>query len=152
MFTVATLATLARFLSRLPVLKGSGFGWDDYMLILAWAILFPVVIVIDNMVTQGLGQDVWMLSDPSSQISATMFWFFVAECPYILELNVTKISILLLYLRMWPESRTSSPWFRWSCFVLIAGMALFTSIAMLVMGMQCQPLEYNWLQWDGQHE
>ncbi|KAI5361336.1 putative extracellular membrane protein, CFEM [Septoria linicola] len=152
MFALATFGTFARVFSRMRRFGGTGFGWDDYTILLGWLILIPSDAILDVMVTEGLGQDIWMLPDPNYQISEILKLFYVSEWTYIIELTVTKVSILLLYLRMWPETRPDSRWFRRSCLLLIGIMTLFVLLCMVVLGLGCQPLEFFWLRWDGIHQ
>lgn len=152
MFSIAAIGIFARFLSRTPAFNGSGFGWDDWTILVCWIILIPSDVVLDVMTRSGLGQDIWMLPNPSHQITKILYDFYISEYTYVLEIALVKISILLLYLRMWPESRGQSRWFRRSCYTVMALLIFFTFICMLVLGLQCQPLSYSWTRWDGQHE
>lgn len=152
MFTLATIGLISRFVSRLPALKGSGFGWDDWTILLCWILLIPSDVILNVMADTGLGQDIWMLSDPNYQITKVLYLFYVSEYTYVLSVALVKISIILLYLRMWPEARAEATWFRISCFTLVGILASFTAILTVVLGLQCQPISFSWTRWDGQHE
>ncbi|KXS98386.1 hypothetical protein AC578_4644 [Pseudocercospora eumusae] len=153
MFAAATIGVAARIVSRMERFKGSGFGWDDYTIITCWIMLIPSDIVLDVMIQTGLGQDIWMLPNPDYQITKILYNFYVSEYTYVVEIALVKISILLLYLRMWPESRgRSSLWFRRSCYILMVLLGFFTFICLVVLGLQCQPISFSWTRWDGQHE
>ncbi|CAK1358901.1 hypothetical protein CB0940_02161 [Cercospora beticola] len=149
MFALATFGTLARCLSRMRALGGTGYGWDDWTIILGWLVLIPVNGLLHIMVDEGLGQDIWMLRHPNYQISKILKFFYISEWLYVLEVNTIKISILLLYLRMWPADFS---WFRKTCLVFMAVLATFTVVAIATLGLGCQPMEYFWLKWDGTHE
>lgn len=95
---------------------------------------------------------IWMLSDPNHQITKILYLFYVSEYTYVVSVALVKISILLLYLRMWPEERAGSTWFRKACFVLIALLSVFTAICIIVLGVQCHPISFSWTRWDGQHQ
>ncbi|KAK4502011.1 hypothetical protein PRZ48_007822 [Zasmidium cellare] len=152
MFTLATIGLISRFVSRLPALNGSGFGWDDWTILLCWILLIPSDGILTSMADTGLGQDIWMLSDPNYQITKILYLFYVSEYTYVVSVALVKISILLLYLRMWPEERADSTWFRKACFILIAILATFTAICIIVLGVQCHPISFSWTKWDGQHQ
>lgn len=152
MFTLATIGLVSRFLSRLPALKGSGFSWDDWTILICWILLIPSDVILTIMADTGLGQDIWMLTDPNYQITKILYLFYVSEYTYVVSVALVKVSILLLYLRMWGEERAGSTWFRTACFVLIGLLTAFTAICMVVLGLQCQPVSFSWTRWDGQHE
>lgn len=141
MFTLATICVIARLASRLPSLNGTGYGWDDWTILLSWCVLIPSDIILDMMTHIGLGQDIWMVDDPRKNITGILYWFYVSEYTYVVLLSTTKISILLLYLRMWPDAgSTPGPrWFRRSCQVLIGVLAAYAVILIVVLGLQCQP-------------
>lgn len=61
----------------------------------------------------------------------------------------TKISILLLYLRIFPD--TVSTWFRRGCFVLIGLCVAYCFAAIFSTAFECTPVSFAWLKWDGQH-
>ncbi|KAM3422237.1 hypothetical protein BST61_g2602 [Cercospora zeina] len=148
MFALATFGTVARCLSRMRALGGTGYSWDDATIILAWLMLVPVNGLLHIMIDEGLGQDVWVLTDPEYQISKILKLFYISEWLYILEVNTIKVSILLLYLRMWPAD---SGWFRKTCILFMAVLATFTVVAIATLGLGCQPMDYFWLRWDGTH-
>ncbi|KAK1958661.1 hypothetical protein LY78DRAFT_591702, partial [Colletotrichum sublineola] len=92
----------------------------------------------------GFGQDIWMLSP--EQITRILFVFFIDEIMYAIIISVTKISIILFYLRIFPE-----PWFRRACrlFLYITGMFGVWHIFQILF--VCWPIDYNWTYWDGKH-
>jgi hypothetical protein len=95
-------------------------------------------------VTYGLGQDIWMLS--ADEISNVLFYFFIEEFLYTFQVVFTKISIILLYLRIFPKDS-----FRIQCWVLIGTTAAFGVSCVLSALLLCRPISYNWTSWDGQH-
>jgi hypothetical protein len=63
---------------------------------------------------------------------------------------MTKISIVLLYLRIFPkEIAKKFNYVGWG--VIVALIAYFLSF-LVVFIMECQPISYFWNQWDGEHE
>ncbi|KAF5619254.1 integral membrane protein [Fusarium sp. NRRL 25303] len=65
--------------------------------------------------------------------------FYVAQIFYKLTANLAKISILLLYLRIFIQK-----WFRRCCYTLIGTIACYMSIASALSIRQCQPLSGAW--------
>ncbi|CAK3923890.1 hypothetical protein AC579_1996 [Lecanosticta acicola] len=152
-FTLATICLIARMLSRLPALGGKGYGWDDRVIVFSWCVLIPSDIILDMMTHVGLGQDIWMVENPEQNITAILFWFYVSEYTYIVSLSSTKISILLLYLRMWPDagSTPGHRWFHRCCILLIGVLFMYAALVLVVLGLECQPIDYAWTRWDGTH-
>lgn len=69
---------------------------------------------------------------------------------YIGILAITKISVLLLYLRIFPS--TVSTWFRACCYI-VTGLCTAYAIAMWISILfECHPINYAWLLWDGEHK
>ncbi|CAK4031936.1 Hypothetical predicted protein [Lecanosticta acicola] len=148
LFGIAAAAVVARLLSRLPFVGGSGFGWDDYTILLSLALLVPLDVLLHLMTLHGLGQDIWMV--PPSNITTVLYYFWIDEFLYTFILATTKISILLLYIRMWPD--TDSQKFRNACLTLIVILATYSITMNVVLAAGCAPISYSWTRWDGQHK
>ena len=76
--------------------------------------------------------------------------FFVLEFVYIGILALTKISILLLYLRIFPS--TVSTWFRYSCFAMIGINTAYMVAFWFSILFECDPIGHVWKVWDGEHQ
>jgi hypothetical protein len=99
-------------------------------------------------IDEGLGRDIWMLHP--DQISQVLFYYWVSAYLYIIIMHGTKISILLLYLRLFPA--TASRWFHKACWILI-GLLIAGAVSIVISNaIACTPVNYYWLRWDGQHE
>lgn len=61
---------------------------------------------------------------------------------------VTKISILLLYLRIWTIDSTTRR-FRTTCWIFIALLAAIAVTGVFTIAFQCTPVSYAWLQATG---
>ncbi|KAK1997735.1 hypothetical protein LX36DRAFT_577807 [Colletotrichum falcatum] len=92
----------------------------------------------------GFGQDIWMLSP--DQITRILFVFFLDEIMYAVIITLTKMSIILFYLRIFPE-----PWFRKACRTILLFTGFFGVWHVLQILFVCRPVEYNWTYWDGMH-
>ncbi|KAK4613817.1 hypothetical protein CLAFUW4_09249 [Fulvia fulva] len=152
-FSVAGFGILARGLSRMESLSGTGYGWDDLVILISFLILIPSDAILHHMVDLGLGQDIWMVAKNPDDISMILYWFYISEFTYVALQSSTKIAILLLYLRMWPYTGASDEprWFRTSCKVLIVILMAYAALLIVVLGLQCQPISFSWLKWDGMH-
>ncbi|GIZ48058.1 hypothetical protein CKM354_001113300 [Cercospora kikuchii] len=140
LFGLAVVFTLARLLSRWPRLQGAGFWWDDFVVFLC---LFPVVAFpVDSEMNlyYGLGRDMWFLS--AHQLEKFLLWFYIAEPVYITATRLTKLSLVLLYIRLWPEKNK----FRYTCIVVAVLLILSIPAGFLPVLLQCQPVSRYWRQ------
>jgi hypothetical protein len=60
LFGLATLFFAARILSRWTVLNGRGYSWDDFVVVLCFAMLVPLSISLEFESHHGLGRDAYM--------------------------------------------------------------------------------------------
>ncbi|CZT14894.1 uncharacterized protein RCC_12259 [Ramularia collo-cygni] len=146
MFTIATIVIAGRFVARMRSLGGSGFGWDDYVAFMTYALLVPTDITSELEVRNGFGMDMYLLT--MEQILVLMKSFYVGEVLYALIIVMTKISLVLLYLRIWPADSVTRN-FRRSCWALVAVLAAFCLSGFLALVLQCNPVNYVWLQVTG---
>ena len=63
---------------------------------------------------------------------------------------MTKISVVLLYLRIFPKEVSKQ--FHHVGWTVIAGLVLYCLAFCVVFIMECQPISHFWNQWDGEHE
>ncbi|OMP82494.1 hypothetical protein BK809_0006804 [Diplodia seriata] len=123
-------------------------GWDDAMMTVVVVLVAPLTclsVVSRSVANLGLGRDIWTL--PFENITHILYIYYFDEDLYLSALPLLKISILLFYLRIFPEKG-----FRRAVFVTI-GLCIGYCIAfVLVSVFQCRPIRYAWLQWDDEHE
>ena len=62
----------------------------------------------------------------------------------------TKISVLLLYLRIFPS--TVSTWFRRTCYLIIGRLTGYCLSMCISTAVECMPISYAWTRWDGEHK
>jgi hypothetical protein len=67
--------------------------------------------------------------------------FFVSVPIYSIALFLTKVSILLLYLRLFPDKQ-----FVKTCWVIIASMAAFLIWTVFGWMFMCTPVDYFWIK------
>lgn len=72
--------------------------------------------------------------------------FFVEELLYSFVIAVTKVSILIFYLRLFTE-----PWFRSVSYCMLGITVVYGVAQLLAIILLCAPISFNWTQWDGQH-
>ncbi|KAL4869863.1 hypothetical protein BDV12DRAFT_70191 [Aspergillus spectabilis] len=139
---LSTLAVTLRIAGRLI---GSKLGLDDAVALLSLAVVVAITTIGFIYSHLGLGKDIWFV--PFNDITHILHLYFVEEALYITSIALSKISMLLLYLRLFPDEtfRLAS---KFALAITTAwGLAiLFTNI------FSCQPLDYFWHMWDGEHE
>ncbi|KIW00117.1 uncharacterized protein PV09_08299 [Verruconis gallopava] len=143
-YSLAVLAVFLRLLGRMPWFGGE-YSWDDYTIVLCLLALTPCCVIAQLMVNNGLGRDIWELTQ--HEINNVLFYFFIEEFLYTFLVVFTKISILLLYLRIFTSKQ-----FKWQCGILITIVACFGISCIVSTGLYCRPIDYVWLGWDGQHK
>lgn len=93
------------------------------------------------MIVFGLGKDKWMLDD--FHITVILVLFYIAEFAYVIESALTKTSIVVLYLRIFPTKN-----FRKACYGMLALLVCFTIVFVVTLLTYCVPFQYVWTMWD----
>jgi hypothetical protein len=62
---------------------------------------------------------------------------------------LTKISIVLLYLRIFPKSISNR--FTYICWAVVAGLTSYGLAFIVYFACECRPISLFWTQWDGEH-
>ncbi|EEU45681.1 uncharacterized protein NECHADRAFT_18440, partial [Fusarium vanettenii 77-13-4] len=93
----------------------------------------------------GLGKDIWNVhpDDITDFLYVSFLFFFWDELLYLGVLPVTKISILLFYLKVFPGKNI-----RLGCWILIGLNVAYFIAFELVSIFQCTPIEGAWRAWD----
>ncbi|ORX93766.1 hypothetical protein BCR34DRAFT_608475 [Clohesyomyces aquaticus] len=120
---VAVLAVILRTFARLPCCGGT-WGLDDWAILVAMMPVLPLTGLSLVLAHDGLGKDMWTV--PFDKITHILFIYYFDECFYLSSIALTKISILLFYLRIFPERR-------------------------FLTALQCLPVHLAWERWDGEH-
>lgn len=76
--------------------------------------------------------------------------FWIEQFIYQILVVLTKISIVLLYLRIFPRGVSNT--FTYTCWAVIGVLIAYGLSMCIFFLMQCRPINYFWVQWDGQHE
>ncbi|KAH8199217.1 hypothetical protein TruAng_006623 [Truncatella angustata] len=144
LWAFATFFLSGRLLARTSFFGGMALGYDDWAIVVSWFVLTGVTVGAELMVIFGLGTDMWTLDD--THITITLILFYVAEFAYVIESTITKVSILLLYLRIFPDKL-----FRKQVYVLMGLMAAFCVVFVVTLLTYCVPFDYTWMRWDNQN-
>ncbi|KAK1468948.1 hypothetical protein CMEL01_00715 [Colletotrichum melonis] len=107
--------------------------------LVAFAALIPFIVLIQYMIPQGLGLDIWVLHD--YQITTFLRYLLMVQTLYVFILSIVKASILLFFLRIFPDKK-----FRIAIWWTLA-YDLFVGFIFIVFSfVQRQP---TWLIWEG---
>lgn len=100
-----------RFIARRPFVSHL-FGWDDELIVAAAIVTTPSAVTQVLLSRNGLGKGIWTV--PFDHITKMLRLMYVAEVFYTLSTALTRISILVFYLRVF-----SGPRFRLATKILI---------------------------------
>ncbi|KAJ6012689.1 hypothetical protein N7499_012707 [Penicillium canescens] len=132
MVLVAAVFVAARLWTRIATRQ---LGLDDICLVLALVWSIVLTAAIDMSVYHGYGRHKFDMKD----MNAAMMWFFIAQIPYKIALGFTKVSLVLLYLRIF-ITKTFQRVGRAYLVVIIA----WTIASVLVTILQCIPIKASW--------
>ncbi|KLU91462.1 hypothetical protein MAPG_09982 [Magnaporthiopsis poae ATCC 64411] len=145
-----TLGTLSgvfvalRVAARLLIIGGP-MGADDWCVVAALLVGIPdTVMIVHGAIGSGLGLDVWTV--PPSNITDFGRWFFIIEIFYFTLVSMTKMALLLFYLRIFPARGI-----RRLLWGTVAFNAVFGLASVLIGVLQCRPVRFFWEKWDGEH-
>lgn len=77
-------------------------------------------------------------------------YFWVEQFIYQLIIVLTKISIVLLYLRIFPKEVSTR--FANTCHAIIIALSVYGAAFIVSFFFQCRPINLFWHQWDGEHD
>ncbi|KAF2210498.1 hypothetical protein CERZMDRAFT_86211 [Cercospora zeae-maydis SCOH1-5] len=142
MFTITTLFLLARFLSRWPRLSGAGLSWDDGIVLACYVPVIGITFVAIRSVEYGSGKDSWML--PVDSVLASAKWFWASLPIYLAAVFCTKLSLVVLYLRIWPSEPGCTSRFRVICWTIAAGLVATALACIFSIIFACDPIRNSW--------
>ncbi|KAI1080746.1 hypothetical protein F5B20DRAFT_93426 [Whalleya microplaca] len=134
-FALTPVFLAIRIWSRLKT--RSGLGWDDWTIIVSWIFAQTVSGLLVAACTYGFGQHLYNLSDHNRLL--TLKLYYIAQAFYKVTLNLTKASILLLYLRIFVQK-----WFKVTCYVLLAIILSYMLATTASSIWQCTPIARAW--------
>ncbi|POS68616.1 hypothetical protein DHEL01_v212990 [Diaporthe helianthi] len=161
--TFAIVAVVMRLVDSFN--RGNMLNWSNLLIILALVsvlkdvcagqvtgMIIHITLDADNSIvsTDGFGRDIWTL--PHDNITEIIMvnilqLVWISEIMYMVVLGLTKIAMLLLYLKVFP-GQTS----RRVCFVMIGLCLAYIPATALATFFHCTPVSYNWTNWTGETE
>ncbi|KXT17116.1 hypothetical protein AC579_2002 [Pseudocercospora musae] len=142
LFSLATFFVATRMLSRWKRMGGAGYWWDDFVAGLLYLPTVGLLVVTHFTVENGSGQDVWQLN--VERITKYMEWFLVGQVMVFIVMFGAKISILFLYLRIWPLDFRRWDFFRIACKITIVVLAMALVSSGLTVIFSCRPIDAYW--------
>ncbi|KAL4933239.1 CFEM domain-containing protein [Aspergillus undulatus] len=139
---VAIVSVVLRVTNR--IVAGQ-LGLDDYTIVAALLVAVAISGVGFPLKTHGLGKNIWTV--PFDDISETMKLFFIEENLYVFCTALVKLSMLFLYLRLFPNRPLRLAIF--ASLWITAAWGLGSFFAQIF---SCKPISFYWNQWDGEHE
>ncbi|KAH8675578.1 hypothetical protein BX600DRAFT_177444 [Xylariales sp. PMI_506] len=145
--TFGALGVLAFVLRCTARFLPGGRGWmlDDWLMALTMCFMVPLCAFSIPLAKHGLGLDLWNVSPDN--ITQILYLYFWDELFYVTSLALTKISMLIFYLQVFPKRG-----FRICCYVLIGLNIIYALGFDMVCIFQCSPIEGVWLSWDGEYK
>ncbi|KAN0096823.1 hypothetical protein V8E51_015628 [Hyaloscypha variabilis] len=135
LFAVAFFVTILRLISRMWV--SSTIGIDDWTLSMALLLSVPSTAFTISMANGGFGRHLWDLADGG--LLKILRSLYIAESFYVVTLASTKISVLLLYLRIFPHQSV-----RYAAIATIGMIAISTTIIFFMTVFSCHPVAFFW--------
>ncbi|KAL1613299.1 hypothetical protein SLS54_010758 [Diplodia seriata] len=121
-----------------------GYEVRDKSSIFTWVFLAPLTADSFYLTKYGFGKDIWTL--PFETITNGLWVFYIQEHLYVLCTALAKISLLLFYLRIFPDAG-----FRKVVWGTLVFTLCFGTSGILVFAFQCTPINYAWHGWDDEH-
>jgi hypothetical protein len=132
---IACLVVLGRVYARTIVAKQAGL--DDAMIMLSGVLSVIFCITIYKQTEFGMGKHAWQF--PHEDKAVIVLWFWASIWIYYLCLGLTKLSILIQYLRIFPQVN-----FRRMCYAMICIIIVWTLWATLSAIFTCLPAQVFW--------
>ncbi|KFZ02212.1 hypothetical protein V500_00365 [Pseudogymnoascus sp. VKM F-4518 (FW-2643)] len=126
-----------RFISR--SLVSNRLWLDDWAVVVAAILMVPMVVIPIYNATLGFGKHFWDVNPDNVVILRKLY--YISQILYILVQGLAKVSILLLYLRIFPDRN-----FRRIIHIALVWMAARTIIFVCVIVFQCIPVAVSWDQ------
>ncbi|KAG7416496.1 hypothetical protein Forpe1208_v005510 [Fusarium oxysporum f. sp. rapae] len=103
--TIAFALAIVFFALRIGTKFRLGLTWgmDDALTTLSVAVMIPYYVVLQIMISLGLGLDMWFIND--AQMILIFKLFIVIEVLYLTALVLVKAAILCFFLQIFPDNK-----------------------------------------------
>ncbi|KAF6815225.1 CFEM domain-containing protein [Colletotrichum sojae] len=120
------------------------WGPDDWVMLLAVCMMIPLNALSIPISKVALGKDMWNVTP--DDVTEFLYLFYWDELLYLGALPVTKISILLFYLKIFPRREI-----RIATWALIGLNVAYFIVFELISIFQCTPIDGAWRAWDKEY-
>ncbi|KAF3765113.1 hypothetical protein M406DRAFT_340580 [Cryphonectria parasitica EP155] len=138
LLALATVFTVLRFWARYQVV--AKYGLDDSLLVAGLIGVFVVGGLNFGMVNYGMGRHADTLS--LDQLEEVLKRLLAFECVYVTTVALVKLSILSMYLRIFPSRD-----FKIGAYTIGSIVIAWCIAIVLVSIFQCDPIEKAWIPW-----
>lgn len=122
------------------------FGLDDWCTLGTLVAGIPSTVINAHFLTvNGIGRDIWTLTP--EQITNFSLYFYIDEIVYLAEVSLAKLALLFFYMRIFPSKNIQR--LLWGTIIF---NCLFGLSFVLVAIFQCNPINFFWIMWDGEHK
>lgn len=146
---VSALLVISRIIFKLCTGGyGASFGLDDLFLIATILVgAFNTINISQGVGSYGLGRHIWTLGATPESVKSFLEYFLALTIVYFALVMLIKLAALAFFLRIFPSQRA-----RRQLKGTMAVVALYGLTFVLVGGLQCQPIDFYWTGWDGEHK
>ncbi|CZS92081.1 related to integral membrane protein [Rhynchosporium graminicola] len=134
-FVLTPIFIAVRLWSRIHM--RAGLKWDDWTILVSFVFSMTVSILIMLSCHYGFGQHIKNLTPYNRKMTLQTFW--IAQGFYKLTSNLTKASIILLYLRIFVQKP-----FRIACNMMLAIILAYMAATWFATIFQCNPIPRAW--------
>jgi len=139
-FIVFTILPLVAVVLRVLARRSTGMKlwWDDWLIIVATALVIVQFAFLMEAIKFGLGQHVLAI-DPTN-VEPYLMYTYMSELYYAIDVTLIKCGILCLYLRIFRINKM----FVYACYGLIGFVVVWGITTLFVTIFQCTPVEAAW--------
>ncbi|KAL2193411.1 hypothetical protein P885DRAFT_45508 [Corynascus similis CBS 632.67] len=135
-WTIAFILVLMRFWTRARIVHA--LGWADWFIAFALVRAAGLCVSYVIQVKHALGKHVWDVDMPNGFIAMLRAWWF-SLLLYIISLSLTKVSICLLYLKIF-----TFEWARRAAYLVLIIVIITSLWAVSITFTYCIPLQATW--------
>ncbi|KAK1574201.1 CFEM domain-containing protein [Colletotrichum navitas] len=143
LFIIPTFFFTVRMASKF--LKLSAWGWDDTTFVFAFIVLASFLPGNYFITEAGSGRDVWTLTP--DQITEVLLIVYIFNLLYATCLSLIKGSIILLYLRIFPDTKIRKV--LWGTLAFNGALWIVYVVPAIFI---CKPISFFWNGWSGEME
>ncbi|KAI0107389.1 hypothetical protein F4776DRAFT_424658 [Hypoxylon sp. NC0597] len=137
MIVISSILVFLRLMAR-SVQRGT-LGLDDWIIVVSQALVLLLLATSIILSHKGVGQHLPITLKSMEEIESIRKWIFVKKFSYISSMASIRLSILALYIRLFPTRFT----IRYGRFLAIITI-LWLIVASLLCLLQCKPISSNW--------